>query len=85
MNWPSISLNLNLIKKQDIYAHYLQFATVHGLKQETKQGWFSTKPHILQTLVHSMPNRIFKKIQERLQNLNSSAQNSKFPYNFQTA
>lgn len=56
--------NLWGILARDVYANGRQFATVQDLKLQIERSWFSLKPEFLQTLVLSMPDRVFEVIRK---------------------
>lgn len=70
MEWPALGPDLNPMENlwgilsRDVYANGRQFATVQDLKMQIEQSWFNLKPEILQTLVLSMPNRVFQVIKK---------------------
>lgn len=70
MDWPSLSPDLNPMENlwgmlaRDVYANGRQFATVQDLKLQIERSWFSLKPEFLQTLVLSMPDRVFEVIRK---------------------
>lgn len=70
MDWPALSPDLNPMENlwgilaRDVYANGRQFATVQDLKLQIERSWFSLKPEFLQTLVLSMPDRVFEVIRK---------------------
>ena len=65
MVWPARSPDLNPVENlwgilvRSVYASGRQFSNVLELRKEIERSWFDIKPDCLQSLVQSMPGRIF--------------------------
>lgn len=70
MDWLALSLDMYLLENRwgrlarDLYSKKRQLATIEDLKVQFKQSCFSLNLELLQTLVLSMPDRVFKLLQQ---------------------
>lgn len=68
INWPAVSPDLNPIENlwgilvRKVYANGRQFKTISELKETIEQEWDDISLNILQSLINSMPDRIFEVI-----------------------
>lgn len=76
MEWPACSADLNPIENlwgilvRDVYKNGRQFQKCEELKDAIRQAWKNIRPAQIQTLVNSMPNRIFDVILHNGMNTN---------------
>ena len=70
MEWPALSPYLDPMENQcgtltrNLYANGHQLAAVQESKLQIERNWFSLKLEFLQTLVLSMPDRVFQMIRK---------------------
>lgn len=66
--WPPLSPDLNPIENlwgllcRDVYAGGRQFSSINELKAQILLSWENMQLQTLQTLINSMPSRIFQTI-----------------------
>lgn len=71
MDWPACSPDLNPIENlwgllaSEVYKHGRQFNTISDLKDCIKDSWRKIGRSTLQTLINSMPERIFEVIKAK--------------------
>lgn len=59
----SIQINLWGVIEQEVHSHDRRFWIIQKFKQQVEQRFYSLQPHILQTQLRSLRNRICKNIQ----------------------
>lgn len=68
MRWPAYSPDLNPIENlwgilsRKVYENGRQFSSIQELRGEVNRCWQEIQPMTLQSLINSMPNRIFEVI-----------------------
>ena len=68
MVWPAKSSDLNPIENlwgilsREVYANGRQYSSLTELKSVIEEKWYNLDPEIIQNLITSMPNRVFKVI-----------------------